>query len=106
MSKRTIPKLSNELNLIVTKFDAQSGVDDGPPITVGVADAMMGVGVDVLVEVGVSVATGIVVAVIVRVGTKVGDGRLCGVICVVGVPPPVVPQVNSKVEKLKSLAPP
>ena len=92
------------------KLDTQTGVvvnvGDGPPVTVGVADAMMGVAVDVLVEVGVSVASGIVVAVIVRVGTNVGVGKTSGVICVVGVPPPVVPQVNSKVEKLKSLAPP
>ena len=40
MSKRTIPKLSNELNLIVIKFEAQSGVGvgdgDGPFVTVGV----------------------------------------------------------------------
>lgn len=52
------------------------------------------------------VAVGAPISVIVRVGINVGDGWLCGVTCVVGVPPLVVPQVNSKVEKLKSLAPP
>ena len=51
-------------------------------------------------------ATGAPISVIVWVGIDVGDGMLCGVTFVVGVPPLVVPQVNSKVEKLKSLAPP
>ena len=44
MSKRTIPKLSNELNLIDIKSDAQSGVGvgvgDGPPAGVTVAVGM------------------------------------------------------------------